>query len=68
MIISVGLDLAGAGEHKVKCLDERAKICNRFFAAVGNPEHFESKAPFTNYFGIESEPINRRSLKPKAEE
>jgi hypothetical protein len=28
MIKSVGIDLAGAGEHKVRCLDERAQPCD----------------------------------------
>ncbi|HFB06976.1 MAG: hypothetical protein J7L92_05975 [Dehalococcoidia bacterium] len=28
MIKSVGIDLAGAGEHKVRCLDERAQMCD----------------------------------------
>jgi len=27
MIKSVGIDLAGTGEHKVRCLDERAQVC-----------------------------------------
>jgi transposase len=30
MIKSVGIDLAGAGEHKVRCLDERAQMCDGF--------------------------------------
>ena len=30
MIKSVGIDLAGAGEHKVRCLDEKAQICDGF--------------------------------------
>lgn len=30
MIISVGIDLAGIGEHKVRCLDERAQLCDGF--------------------------------------
>ena len=30
MIKSVGIDLAGAGEHKVHCLDERAQMCDGF--------------------------------------
>ena len=30
MINSVGIDLAGAGEHKVRCLDERARMCDGF--------------------------------------
>ena len=28
MIKSVGIDLAGRGEHKVRCLDERAQMCD----------------------------------------
>ena len=28
MIKSVGIDLAGAGEHKVRCLDEGAQMCD----------------------------------------
>lgn len=28
MIKSVGIDLAGAGEHKVRCLNERAQVCD----------------------------------------
>jgi len=28
MIKSVGIDLAGTGEHKVRCLDERAQMCD----------------------------------------
>lgn len=30
MIKSVGIDLASAGEHKVRCLDERAQMCDGF--------------------------------------
>jgi transposase len=30
MIKSVGIDLAGAGEHKVRCLDEGAQLCDGF--------------------------------------
>jgi transposase len=30
MIKSVGIDLAGEGEHKVRCLDERAQMCDGF--------------------------------------
>lgn len=30
MVKSVGLDLAGTGEHKVRCLDERAQLCDGF--------------------------------------
>ena len=30
MIKSVGIDLAGTGEHKVRCLDERAQMCDGF--------------------------------------
>jgi len=30
MIKSVGIDLAGIGEHKVRCLDERAQMCDGF--------------------------------------
>ena len=30
MIKSVGIDLAGTGEHKVRCLDERAQLCDGF--------------------------------------
>ena len=30
MINSVGIDLAGIGEHKVWCLDERAQLCDGF--------------------------------------
>ena len=30
MIKSVGIDLSGAGEHKVRCLDEEAQLCNGF--------------------------------------
>jgi transposase len=30
MIKSVGIDLAGAGEHKVRCLDEEAQLCDSF--------------------------------------
>jgi transposase len=30
MIKSVGIDLAGSGEHKVRCLDERAQMCDGF--------------------------------------
>lgn len=30
MIKSVGIDLAGAGEHKVRCLDEGAQMCDGF--------------------------------------
>jgi transposase len=30
MIKSVGIDLAGAGEHKVRCLDEKAQMCDGF--------------------------------------
>jgi len=30
MIRSVGIDLAGVGEHKVRCLDEEAQICDGF--------------------------------------
>lgn len=30
MIKSVGVDLAGIGEHKVRCLDERAQLCDGF--------------------------------------
>ena len=30
MIKSVGIDLAGAGEHKVRCLDEAAQMCDGF--------------------------------------
>jgi transposase len=30
MIKSVGIDLAGIGEHKVRCLDERAQLCDGF--------------------------------------
>jgi len=30
MIKSVGIDLAGAGEHKVRCLDEEAQLCDGF--------------------------------------
>ena len=28
MIKSVGIDLAGIGEHKVRCLDEQAQMCD----------------------------------------
>ena len=28
MIKSVGIDLAGTGEHKVRCLDEGAQLCD----------------------------------------
>ncbi|MFC1930203.1 transposase [Chloroflexota bacterium] len=30
MIESAGIDLAGTGEHKVRCLDERAQMCDGF--------------------------------------
>ncbi len=30
MIKSVGIDLAGNGEHKVRCLDEKAEFCDGF--------------------------------------
>lgn len=30
MIKSVGIYLAGAGEHKVRCLDEEAQVCDSF--------------------------------------
>ncbi len=30
MIKSVGIDLAGSGEHKVRCLDEKAELCDGF--------------------------------------
>jgi transposase len=30
MIKSVGIDLASTGEHKVRCLDERAQMCDGF--------------------------------------
>ena len=30
MIKSVGIDLAGNGEHKVRCLDEKAEVCDSF--------------------------------------
>ena len=30
MIKSVGIDLAGTGEHKVRCLDEGAQLCAGF--------------------------------------
>jgi len=30
MIKSVGIDLVGIGEHKVRCLDERAQMCDGF--------------------------------------
>ena len=30
MIKSVGIDLAGAGEHRVRCLDEEAQLCDGF--------------------------------------
>lgn len=30
MIKSVGIDLAGVGEHKVRCLDEGAQMCDAF--------------------------------------
>jgi len=30
MIKSVGIDLASVGEHKVRCLDERAQMCDSF--------------------------------------
>jgi transposase len=30
MIHSVGIDLGGAGEHKVRCLDEKAQACDGF--------------------------------------
>ena len=30
MIKSVGIDLAGEGEHKVRCLDEKAQMCDGF--------------------------------------
>jgi transposase len=30
MIKSVGIDLAGAGEHKVRCLDEEGQLCEGF--------------------------------------
>ena len=30
MIKSVGIDLASAGEHKVRCLDEEAQLCDGF--------------------------------------
>ena len=30
MIKSVGIDLAGLGEHKVRCLDENAQLCDGF--------------------------------------
>jgi len=30
MIKSVGIDLASVGEHKVRCLDERAQMCDGF--------------------------------------
>jgi transposase len=30
LIKSVGIDLAGTGEHKVRCLDEEAQLCDGF--------------------------------------
>jgi transposase len=30
MIKSVGIDLAGSGEHKVRCLDEQGQLCDGF--------------------------------------
>ena len=30
MIKSVGIDLAGNGEHKVRCLDEQGQLCGAF--------------------------------------
>ena len=30
MTKSVGIDFAGTGEHKVRCLDERAQLCDGF--------------------------------------
>jgi transposase len=30
MVKSVGIDLAGLGEHKVRCLDENAQLCDGF--------------------------------------
>jgi len=30
MVKSVGIDLAGTSEHKVRCLDERAQPCDSF--------------------------------------
>ena len=30
MIKSVGIDLASTGEHKVRCLDENAQMCDGF--------------------------------------
>ena len=30
MIKSVGIDLGGIGEHKVRCLDENAQMCDGF--------------------------------------
>jgi len=30
MIKSVGIDLAGTGEHKVRCMDEGAQLCDGF--------------------------------------
>ena len=30
MIKSVGIDLGGIGEHRVRCLDEEAQMCDSF--------------------------------------
>jgi transposase len=37
MIKSVGIDLAGSGEHKVRCLDEQGQVCDGF-SFDSNPE------------------------------
>ena len=38
MIKSVGIDLAIAGEHKVRCLDERAQPCDGFSFETSSEE------------------------------
>jgi len=55
MIKSVGIGLAGTGEHKVCCLDERAQMCDGFgFQAT--PEGLVKLEK--RIFGDGSNPVN----------
>jgi len=62
MIKSVGIDLAGTGEHKVRCLDDGAQLCDGFTFQT-TPEGLAKLGE--RIFGDGSNPVMRLLKKSK---
>lgn len=51
MVKSVGIDLAGTGEHKVRCLDERAQLFCDINAYCPVNEYHGARSCFSQFSG-----------------